>query len=384
MNKITAIKNAQLVLENGIIWDGVLLIEDGRIKAFGSHRDVVIPDGAERIDAGGAYVGPGFVDIHVHACAAGYQTKDNPIEAYDFFLGHGTTSMLITPEYRLTQEEYMKVFEIAKDAIGKNNGIKGIYMEGPFINTKYGANADLNPWHGGIPKEVLKAIVDGAGDMAKVWTIAPERDDIMDFVTYAREVNPKCVFAVGHSETTPAQVRALGSDFRPRLMTHYGCATGRIPTYGGTRGYGPDEYCLSDNEMYAELISDSLGIHVHPDNQKMLLKCKGFERVVLITDCTYADSPTPANLSHVTDINFDANGGIYGSKLTMDVACRNIMTHTSCSIAQAFVMASLNPARVIGLDDKVGSIEVGKLADLVFVDDRFNVKRVMVAGKVCI
>ena len=85
----------------------------------------------------------------------------------------------------------------------------------------------------------------------------------------------------------------------------------------------------------------------------------------------------------MTDLNFDHNGHIAGSKLTMDMACRNIMTHTNCGIAQAFLMASTNPAKVLGMDDEIGSIEKGKIADLVFVDDRFNVKKVMLSGMVC-
>lgn len=377
-----AIINANIVLEHGIIWDGVLLIEDGQITDYAGHRDISVPDGADVIDAEGAYVGPGFVDIHVHGCA-GMEGTDHPLEVYEHFLRHGETSMLITPAYRMSVDGYLETFATARDAMAKNPGIKGIYMEGPFINPNYGANASLNPWHGGIPNEAMHAIVDGAGDTVRVWAMAPEREDIMSFVSYARKINPHCVFAVGHSEATPAQIRVLGTAFCPKIMTHFGDATGRVTTYGGTRGYGPDEYCLSDKEMYAELISDSCGVHVHPDNQKMLLAAKGVERVILITDSTSSDGDAPDELKHVTDINFDSFGGISGSRLTMDVACRNIMTHTNCGIAQAFIMASLNPARAIGLDDTIGSIERGKIADLVFVDDRFNVKKVMVAGKVC-
>ena len=135
--------------------------------------------------------------------------------------------------------------------------------------------------------------------------------------------------------------------------------------------------------MYAELISDSCGIHVHPEMQQLLLHTKGIHRVVLVTDSTVHDNPTPPEYAHVSDLNFDHNGGIAGSKMTMDQACRNIMTNTNCGIAQAFVMASLNPARVIGMDDRIGSIAPGKQADLVFVTDRFQVRKVMLEGTLC-
>ena len=264
-----AITNANIVLENGIIWDGVLIIENGKIADFGCAREIKLPEGAEIIDAGGAYVGPGFVDIHVHGCT-GMNNTDRPLEVYEHFLRHGETTMLITPAYRMSVEQYVKTAETARDAMKKNSGIKGVYMEGPFINPKSGAGAHLNPWHGGIPEDARKTIIDAFGDIARVWAIAPEREDVMDVVTHARALNPDCVFTVAHSEATPAQIRAMGTRYRPAMLTHYGCATGRLPVYGGTRGYGPDEYCFSDNEMYAELISDSCGVHVHPDNQKML------------------------------------------------------------------------------------------------------------------
>jgi len=191
------------------------------------------------------------------------------------------------------------------------------------------------------------------------------------------------LFAVGHSEARPDQIRALGTAFKPRLQTHSMNATGRQPVGGGLRGYGPDEYAWQEPDVYTEMISDSLAVHVHPDMQRLLLHTKGLHRVVLITDSTvFAGSPPP-QYAHVTDLNFDAHGGIAGSRITMDQACRNVMTHTNCGIAQAFIMASLNPARAIGIDRERGSIECGKIADLVFVNDRFDVKDVMLGGKIC-
>ena len=164
-------------------------------------------------------------------------------------------------------------------------------------------------------------------------------------------------------------------------------ATGRVNEMGGIRGHGPDEYCFADKEMYAELISDSIGIHVHPDLQRMIIKCKGIERVVLITDSTLERNGIPgenfSKFKNLDDLNFNEHGALSGSRLTMNKACRNIMSHTNCGIAQAFVMGSLNPARVIGMDDEIGSIEPGKIADLVFVDDRFNVDKVMLNGDLC-
>ena len=379
--KKTAIVNAHLVLENGILFDGAMLIEDGRIAEFGPARQLSIPADAEIIDAQGAYVGPGFVDIHVHA-GGGYSTCWEPEKAAQHFLRHGETSILATTDYHMDREKMLKAIQTIKAGMANAPTIKGIYMEGPYTNPKYGSHADLNPWRGGVEEGDFKSLVDAGGDLVKVWTVGPEREDLLPFLKYARQVNPNVVIAVGHSEATPMQIRALGK-FRPTLMTHTMNATGRINETPGLRGCGPDEYCFKEPEMYAELISDSCAIHVHPEMQQLLLHTKGVDRIVLVSDSTVYDNPVPAQYAHVTDLNFDHNGGIAGSKLTMDMACRNIMTHTNCGIAQAFLMASTNPARVIGMDDEIGSIEKGKIADLVFVDDRFNVKKVMLAGEVC-
>ena len=386
MNKIKVIENAKVVLENGIIWDGVIVIDGERILSFGKNGEVEIPEGAEHIDAKGAYVGPGFVDIHVHG-GGGFQTSTNPKEAAAHFLSHGETSILATPSGTgsKTREEICSYIENIKEAMKSAKNIKGIYMEGPYYNPRYGANSKLNTWgQKPVMREDFEVLVDACGDAVRVWMIAPERakEGLVDFLEYARKVNPDVAFAVGHSEALPSEIRALGK-YRPTIQTHSMNATGRLKVPGGTRDFGPDEYCFREPDVYCELISDSLGIHVNCEMQQLLLHNKGLHRVVLITDSTVYKNPCPEKFAGVTDLNFDPWGGIAGSKLTMDRACKNIMTHTNCGIAQAFVMASTNPAKAVGLYDELGSIEKGKIADLVFVDDVFNVKQVMQNGELC-
>lgn len=372
--------NANVVTERGIIWDGAIKISGDKILEVSKMHETEIPAQAEVIDAQGAYVGPGFVDIHVHG-ANGKSTYFDAEETAKFFIKHGTTSLLATPPYELPFDEFVDAIRKAKAAMKKAKTIKGLYLEGPYINVKYGAFAHENSWRGAIDFEQFKVLVDEAGEDARVWTIAPEREGIIPFLKYAREVNPGVVFAVGHSEATPQQIRALGA-LRPSLQTHSMCATGRADVPNGTRGFGPDEYCFSEPDVFCELISDSCGIHVNAELQRMLLNIKGVQKIVLITDSAGMKCyPAPKGLEHITDLNFDDAGGIAGSKLTMDVVCRNIMSHTNCGIAQAFVMASLNPAKAIGLDNEIGSIEKGKRADLIFVDDKFNVRCVMVGGE---
>ena len=116
--------------------------------------------------------------------------------------------------------------------------------------------------------------------------------------------------------------------------------------------------------------------------QQLLIHTKGVDKVILITDSTVHDDPTPPEFAHVTDLNFDERGGISGSKMTMDQACKNVMKCTNCGIAQAFLMASTNPAKAVRMYDKIGSIAKGKNADLIFVDDKFNVQKVMLEGEI--
>ncbi|MBO7170163.1 MAG: amidohydrolase family protein [Clostridia bacterium] len=218
-----------------------------------------------------------------------------------------------------------------------------------------------------------------AGDLAKVWAIAPEREGMESFLAYVKKVNPHAMISVGHSEATPLQIKAL-KKYGIGLQTHCMNATGRPPCPLGTRSCGPDEACLMDKDMYAELICDSLGIHVPPDMLQLVLSVKGIEKIVLISD-SYVGEPSPEEMRHVTDLSFDANGNLSGSKLTLDVACRNLVKHTGCSIPMAFLAASTNPAKVIGLYDEIGSLAAGKRADLVFIDQNFTVKKIMLEGQ---
>ena len=377
------IKNAKVVMETGIIWDGVIIIEDGKILEVGNSYDVEIPRDVEQIDAEGAYVGPGFVDIHVHG-GDGSEFFDSPEKVAKYFLEHGETTVLPTSSYGMKYDRMMDGIRRVKDAMKTTKNIKGIYMESPYMSNKYGASGGIKNWNTGeIRLQDYIPMVDELGDVVKVWVVAPEREGIRPFVEYAKKVNPNVVFAVGHSEATPEQIRSLGGRLRPTLSTHLFNATGRQTSTGGIRGYGPDEYCLATDDVYAELISDSLGVHVHSDLQRMAIETKGIRRIVLITDCTSDDGDIPEKFSHLKhiDVSFNELGRLSGSKVTMNVACRNIMSHTRCGITEAFVMASLNPAKVIGMDDKIGSIAPGKIADLVFVDDMFNVKKVMQEGE---
>jgi len=165
-----------------------------------------------------------------------------------------------------------------------------------------------------------------------------------------------------------------------RIGTHHTNATGDRIFYPEVRGVCVDEAVNYNREIYAELICDSMGIHVDPYMLRLVRRIKGDDRVILISDAYACDGPVPPGYDGVDDINFDWSGEIAGSKLTLDIACRNMLAHTGCSVCDAFRFASYNPARAIGMLDR-GEIAVGKRADLVIVDHWMSVQKVIFAGE---
>ena len=376
-----AITNCNIILEKRIIHNGTLLISGNKIYDFNESSKLEIPNGVEVIDAKGKFVGPGFVDIHVHA-GGGLDFCFEVEKVANYFLKHGTTSILVTPSYSQNFEKMMNAIDCVKENIDKVPSVKGLYMEGPYINPNYGANAINNPWRHGIVKSEYEKLVDNAGDLAKVWAIAPELDKIAEFLSYARKVNPNVAFAIGHSEANYKHITDI-ENFAPTIQTHCTNATGKIPNHvAGVVDYGPDEYCLSHDNILCELISDSDGAHVRPEMQRFIVKVKGVDKVMLITDNCDRTGKVTYKDGKVMDVNYNEYGEIAGSKLTMDMAVANVMAHTKVSINEAFIMASRNPARAIGLDKKVGTIKKGKIADLVIVDKDINVEKVILNGKV--
>jgi len=380
-----AIINAELVMRDHLIPEAVLFVEDGKIAGFGEMRSTPIPEGCEIIDAKGLYVGPGLVDIHCHA-GDGQRFYHDPIHAAKAHLIHGTTTVLATTGTRMPLNEYLEGIDLIESAMNQPDGenIGGIYMEGPMINPKYGSNAGNNPYADGVPTDVYLPLIDRLGDLVKVWALGPERKGTLEFVKAATKGNPTVKFSVGHSEATPQQIEAL-IPYGLCIGTHHTNATGTIINYPECRGVCVDEGVNYNDDIYAEIISDSMGVHVDPYMQRLIRKIKGSDRVILITDQTAHTTTPPPEYAHITDIfftrRFDGSMDISGSKLTLDVACRNWMKHTGASIVDAFRCASYNPARAVGFADR-GEIAVGKRADLVITDHKMNVSTVILGGKV--
>jgi len=374
-----AIINATLVMRDHFIPNAVLLIENGKIVDFGEARKLKVPEGCEIIDAGDKYVGPGFVDIHTHSDGKTFFHDDPTVAKHH--LAHGTTTVLAALYYSMNTQEFVDATNTLREAMKtpECKNLAGLYMEGPYLNPKFGCDRESNPWKGPVDKAKHQPIIDAAYDIAKVWCLAPERENILDFVLDVKEKNPNAVFTVAHSEAAPQDIEAL-MPYGLKIGTHHTNATGDRIFYPEVRGVCVDETVNYNNDIYAELICDSRGIHVDPYMLRLVRKIKGDDRIILISDAYACDGPVPEGYDDVDDINFDHMGEIAGSKMTLDISCRNMIKHTGASLVDVFKFASYNPARAVGFFDR-GEIARGKRADLIIVDHKMKVHGVIFEGE---
>lgn len=377
------ITNANVILENGILYDGVVAFDNGKIIDVKKRQDFSIPKNCEVIDANGLFVAPGLIDIHNHGSQNCFFV-DDPESCCNHFLAHGQTTVLPTFYQTLTAKEMIdganKLKEFSKNGVGKI--IKGLYMEGPYMMAM-GSNQELFKWNGKIALENYKELVDRVASFVKIWAIDPARENIVEFMKYVKLVEPKAIFAFGHSCATAddcVKVANLGV----KVQTHHG-DSGSAPKINQVRnGAGCDDYTLATDEMYAEIICDETGVHLAPYTIRAVIKAKGVKKIVLITD-SYPKTGDYKNdikkgVLWGADLNYDSNGLLAGSHLTLDNACRNVMKHTGVDISTAIRFATINPAKLIGIDRKYGSIKKGKVANLILIDNLINVKKVFLEG----
>ncbi len=374
-----AIVNTTLVMPDHLIPNATIVIEDGKIAEFGKKINT---DGMETVDAEGAYTGPGLIDIHTHSDGETFFTED-PVKAAEVLLSHGVTDVLPALYYNMNACKLVEAVELIRDAMssGKADNIIGLYMEAPYLNPKFGGNRENNPWVDVVAKERFAPVVDAAYDLAKVWCLAPERENIDEFVDYVREKNPNAVFSVAHSEAEPWQIERLMPKGL-KVATHHTNATGTLQKYPECRSACVDETALYNDGIYTELICDKVGIHVAPYMLRLIKKIKGDDKIILIADAFVDHGPIPDGdlYEGADDINFDFTGEIAGSKMILDGPCRNMMVHTGASLCQVFKYASTNPATMLGLTDR-GVIKTGNVANLICVSPEFKVEKVFLGGK---
>ena len=382
-----AIINTKLILEDGIIFDGVITWENGKILQLGNADEVQIPADAEIIDAKGLYTAPGFVDIHNHGAQFAL-FSDEPLKCAEHFLRHGQTTVLPTFYFTMTEQAMLdgaaRIREASKSGAGKI--LSGLYMEAPYM-ASYGSNQKDILWTGDIRLEEFAHLVDELNDYVRIWAICPARKNIETFMAYVKEKNPNAIFALGHSMASAADCRRV-SHFGVKVQTHHNDSGKRPGLAQNTGGAGCDEYTLYNPDMYAELICDANGVHVEPDLIKMVVRTKGVEKMILITDSMAANGDYTNNeeegIAYGPDLNYDYEGHLAGSHLTLDGAVRNMMRHTGYGLCHAVRMASLNPAKLLGLDHEIGSLAPGKKANLVLMDDMVNIQSVFLEGDLAV
>ena len=384
-----AIINTKLIMEDGIIWDGAVTFDNGKIVSVGKRSEVDISGADEVIDAGGLYTAPGLVDMHNHGSTeSGF--IDDPVGVSRYFLSHGVTTVLPTLYHNISKEGMIegaeKIRKASKSGAGKI--MRGLYMEGPFMSLM-GSMQNQIKWTGAIQKSDYVDLIDAFGDMVLVWAIDPDRENIEDFMSYAKEHTPHATFAHGHSRATfesIAKLRHYGVKIRTHIIN-----AGQAPARCQSRnGAGGDQFCFVEPDMFAELICDEVGIHVPPGFIKMVIRTKGYEKVCIISDHTTVTGKEryknneEKGIWYGPDLNYDDEGMLSGSLMTLENGVRNVMTHTGYGLCHAIRMASLNPAMAVGIEREVGSLESGKRANLIIMDDAVNISKVFLDGELAV
>lgn len=375
MNKITNIK---IFDGKKIIPCGTVLFEDGKIKDI---LEFYAPMDEDTFDGNGLLLAPGFVDIHVHG-GAGCDVMDKNIEGLKEMSAHlaknGTTSFLATTVTFDLEEtnKSLKCVEIAKE---NNNGadILGVHLEGPFLNIeKKGAQNGkyiINP-----SIEAYEKIADGLEYLIKRVTIAPELSGSMDFIKYLSEKGV-CV-SIGHT-CADFDTFEEGIDNGACLCTHL--FNGMNPFHH--RNPGVVGASLYDDRANVELICDL--IHLDKNTIKTVHKIKGADKCCLISDAMCASGLEDGQYAlGGLDVFVKEgsarleDGTLAGSIITMKDAVKNLITKLNLPVEDVLNMASYNPAKLVGAEEK-GKIAKGFDADFVLLDDNFDVCQVFIGGK---
>ncbi len=383
------IQNGTVITPTQEIKDGMVVVKGSKIEWVGNRADRKYKDEHNIIDAKGQYVCPGFIDIHVHGSNGGDVIDATP-EALEkmssFFVTRGVTSFLATA-LTVPEKEFIKVLECVRSVRSSGNlsgaQVLGVHMEGPFLNVEQKGCHRPELLGNPRPNEYRKYLE--YDDVVKMVTLAPEMDGAVELVKALRSKN--IVAAAGHSN-------GIYRDMIPAIdagMTHavhFFCNMGNFRRDNLKRVAGAMETLLYDDRITTELIAD--GWHVGDILMRITVKVKGPEKVCFITDAMSA-AGMPEGKYKIGGLEAIVKDGIaklldnsaYASSVTtMDVCVRNGMERIGLNLADSVRMASLTPATVIGINDRKGSLEKGKDADIVIMDKNANVKKTLVNGKV--
>ena len=375
-----AIKSDRLVLPSGIDGFGYLIVEDGKFGEVmvDEPRDMPI------VDHMGHWVAPGFFDTHIHGYG-GADVMDATPEALETITrglaSVGTTSWLATTMSATAGKTEAACSAVAAYCSERREGARtlGIFLEGPFFTTEHGGAQDpaalVDP-----DLSLLDSWQEAAGGLIKKSALAPEREGAAAYIRGARERGIIC--ALGHCSATYGQgAQCVLAGANVVVHTFNGMAD------LGHRDPGLVGLAMTSQGVYAELIAD--GIHVDPVACEALVRAKGFEHVVLISDCLMQAGLSDSELAHLK-VPVDLRDGacylsgtntLAGSVLTLARAVKNVCDWGIVTAEQAIRMASEVPARSVGLEGVCGQILPGRSADLTILDSTLNLVETYVAGK---
>jgi N-acetylglucosamine-6-phosphate deacetylase len=365
--------DAKIVTPEGV-HEGWLTIEDGRVTHVG-HGSAP----GTSLSVGGRHVVPGFVDIHNHGGAGGSFPTGDQEQARDavaLHRRHGTTTTmasLVTDTPDGLARAAAALAELCEEGL-----LAGIHFEGPYIARSYCRAHDPTLLREPSPEEFAGLLKAGRGHV-RMLTIAAELPGALDTIRLAAAEG--VIAAIGHSDADFEQTIA-GIDAGASVATHLYNAMPPLDH----RAPGPVAALLDDERVTVELIND--GVHVHPAMLRLAYEVAGPGRTALVTDAMSATGLGDGDYM-LGSMRVRVDGGvarlveggtIAGSTLTMDVAFRRVVREVGMSLPDAVQVASLTPARVLGLADRIGSIAVGKAADLVVLSDDLEVAGVMKDG----
>jgi N-acetylglucosamine-6-phosphate deacetylase len=384
-----------IVLEDALLQNGQVEVDEGRIAAVHPSSSQVTNSALETIDLAGGYLVPGYVDLHVHG-GGGADFMDGTEAAFQTICTvharHGTTSLLPTTTVA-RHEQHLVFLELCRRL--KRSGtqgarILGAHFYGPYFAREARGCHPVLPVRPPVPEE-YGAYLDYA-DCISTATVAPELPGAEAFVRACRARSIRC--NAGHTFATFDQMEAaLGWGIRH--VDHLFCAMSDRARLRQSQSYpmrgGVMEATLFFDELTTEVIAD--GKHLLRELLLLAYKIKGPDRLALVTDCNRAlDMPDGEYMFGPLDGGEPIlrSGGVGvmpdGSALAsgvmgMDHAVRTFHRLTGVPLARVVRMATLTPARIIGREHEIGSIDPGKRADLLVLDEMLQVKQVYLAGQ---
>ena len=371
-----ALRNA-LVFTGGRFVASDLVIDGEHIAAIGPA-----PPGADALDLSGCRLVPGFVDLHFHG-ALGLDVMDDDPAALPgicrFLARHGTTAFLATTITAEMPALLAAVERIGRAAAGPPDGarVAGVHVEGPFINPAQKGCHRVD-WMRVPSLADRDALVAHAGGAPLHLTVAPELPGAAEFIRGA--VAAGSTVSLGHSDARAAEVRR-GLDAGAAIFTHlFNAMRGLHHREPGVVG------AALDSPAHVELICD--GVHVAPEVVKLVYQLKGPDRLVLVTDAMSAtglgDGTYRFGGLQVTvagGIARTDDGALASSTITLRDALANLVRFTGAPLAEALPTVTSNPARVLGMEDRLGALAPGRVADVVALDDDLAIRAVFCRGQ---